>query len=367
MRYPPFLFVQCPLQCEIRTMLEYALQPELVGAVVGVMTLIALGAVRHLLLRGLVTRIPDRQADLRDEFLRALRRPTLLWVSLLAARVGASHAELVPETLRSVEQLVEVLLVISVTVAFASLLGTLAARLLARIQRDAPVSGLIRFIVQGMVYTVGFLILLNTLGVAITPLLTALGVGGFAVAIALQDTLGNLFSGVHIVLESPYRIGDFVRLEDGLEGYVLDIGWRTTRIRQRNNNVVVIPNAKIAASTLINFHLPRQHMRVSMMVGVHYDSDPVEAEQVLLETVRSLAAEHEKVLESPIPDVFFRRFDDSALAFEVRCFIREFSDQDEVLHLLHMRVHERLKRAGINIPYPIRTLQVDPDFPAPRD
>jgi small-conductance mechanosensitive channel len=339
-------------------MIENALQPETIGAVIGAMTLVALIAVRFLLLRGLATRIPEHQADLRDEFLRAVRHPSLLWIVLVAGRVGARHAELKVETARTVEQFVAVLLVVSITIAFASLLGTLAARLLARIQHDAPVSGLIRFVVQSIVYTIGFLILLNTLGVAITPLLTALGVGGLAVAMALQDTLGNLFSGVHIVLESPYRIGDFVRLEDGLEGYVLDIGWRTTRIRQRNNNVVVIPNAKIAGSTLINFHLPRQHMRVSLTVGVHYNTDPEVAENVLLETVSELAASHEKILETPLPDVFFRSFEDSSLAFEVRCFIREFSDQDEVLHLLHKRVHRRLRNAGITIPYPIRTVEM---------
>ena len=104
--------------------------------------------------------------------------------------------------------------------------------------------------------TIQVLIILSVIGISVTPILTALGVGGLAVALALQDTLSNLFAGAPILMEKPIRAGDFIRLETGREGYVVDIAWRTTRIWMLTNNLVVIPNSKIAQSTLTNYHLP---------------------------------------------------------------------------------------------------------------
>ena len=95
--------------------------------------------------------------------------------------------------------------------------------------------------------------MLNAVGVSITPIITALGVGGLAMALALQDTLSNLFAGIHILAEHTIRIGDFIRLETGQEGYVEDISWRTTRIRMLPNNMVIVPNSKLAQSVVVNY------------------------------------------------------------------------------------------------------------------
>ena len=115
--------------------------------------------------------------------------------------------------------------------------------------------------------------MLNGLGLSITPMLTALGVGGLAVALALQDTLANLFAGVYITIAGQIRVGDYLRLDSGQEGYVADIGWRSTRIRMLPNNLVLVPNAKLSQAIVTNYYLPDRELAVLVEVGVDYGSD----------------------------------------------------------------------------------------------
>src|SRR5205814_7793895 len=104
------------------------------------------------------------------------------------------------------------------------------------------------------------LILLDVLGVKITPLLTALGVGGLAVALALQDTLSNLFAGVHLLADRPIRVGDYVKIAENIEGHVVDVGWRSTRVRTLGNNVMIVPNKRVAESVIVNYDMPERPM-----------------------------------------------------------------------------------------------------------
>jgi len=118
------------------------------------------------------------------------------------------------------------------------------------------------------VLVVGGLVLLGALGVQITPLLTALGVGGLAVALALQDTLSNLFAGLHLLADRPIRVGDYVKLADGVEGFVLDVGWRSTRVRQLQNSIAIVPNSSVAKATIVNYYLPEPRLVISVRVSV---------------------------------------------------------------------------------------------------
>ena len=123
------------------------------------------------------------------------------------------------------------------------------------------------------------------------PSTTALGVAGVAVALALQDTLANLFAGVHIMMEKSVRIGDFVKLETGQEGHVVDITWRTTRVRMPSNNMVVIPNSKLAQSVVTNYYLPEKPMSLSISISVSYSADPEAVERILVEEAKKGAVD----------------------------------------------------------------------------
>jgi small-conductance mechanosensitive channel len=206
---------------------------------------------------------------------------------------------------------------------------------------------------------IGALVLLQSLGVSITPLLGALGVGGLAVALALQDTLANLFAGVHILASKKVQPGDYVALDGGQEGYIVDINWRNTTIRQIQGNLVVVPNSRFADAILTNFHRPAQDMSVLVPVGVSYDSDLDEVERVTLEVAREVLKDVEGGVTDHEPLVRFKGFGESSIDFSVILRGREFGDQYLLVHEFIKRLHRRYGAEGIDIPFPIRTPVMD--------
>jgi small-conductance mechanosensitive channel len=220
-----------------------------------------------------------------------------------------------------------------------------------------PTTGLAYGILKGTILVLGSLIILSVLGISITPLITALGVGGLAVALALQDTLANLFAGIHILVEKSIRVGDFIRLETGQEGYVDDITWRTTRIRMLPNNMVVIPNSKLSQSIVTNYYLPEKRMSLLIPISVSYSSNPEKVERILIEETKKAVGEIPGLLGDPEPFVrFIPGFGESSLDFTLICQVKEFVDQYLAQHELRKRIFKRFGEEGIDIPFPHRTV-----------
>jgi small-conductance mechanosensitive channel len=255
--------------------------------------------------------------------------------------------------------LVAALVILSATMVAANALARGLQHIGQRIQIETAVTGLGTTLIKVLVFTLGGLLILGAVGISVTPLLAALGVGGLAVGLALQDTLGNLFAGVHILVEKPIRVGDFIRLETGEEGYVTDIGWRTTRIRMLPNNMVIVPNAKVAQSILTNYYLPEQRMALLIPVSVSYASDPERVETILVEEATRAAGEIPGLLADPPPFVrFIPGFGESSLDFTLICQVREFVDQYLAQHELRKRIFRRFHQEGIEIPFPQRVVHV---------
>ena len=137
-----------------------------------------------------------------------------------------------------------------------------------------PVATLTQNLAQIAVVILGALVLLEHFKFSITPMLTALGVGGLAVALAMQDTLSNLFGGFYVAVAGQVRLGDYIKLNTGEEGYVTDIGWRSTTIRSLGNSLIIVPNAKLAQAIVTNYDLPEKRMSATVEVRVSYDCDP---------------------------------------------------------------------------------------------
>jgi small-conductance mechanosensitive channel len=214
----------------------------------------------------------------------------------------------------------------------------------------------------------GALILLNSLGVSIAPMLTALGVGGLAVALALQDTISNLFAGFCISIAGQVRPGDYVKLDSGEEGYVNDISWRSTALRALPNNLIVVPNFKLAQAIVTNYHLPEKRMSLLLPVGVSYDSDPEAVEHILMEEAIAGAKDIPGLLAEPAPFVrFIPGFGASSLEFTLICQVAEFVDQYLAQHELRKRIFKRFRAEGIEIPFPIRTLHIKKDRSTARE
>ena len=177
------------------------------------------------------------------------------------------------------------------TLAAANLAGKLFNHYFQKSNMPIPTTGLVHGLLQGIFWVVGLIIILNFLGIPITPMITALGVGGSAMALALQDTLANFFAGIHIMMEKSIRVGDFIKLESGQEGVVEDITWRTTRVKMLPNNMVIIPNHKFSQSIVTNYSLPEKRMSLSIPVSVSYQSDPEKVEAVLEDVAKRAVGE----------------------------------------------------------------------------
>lgn len=206
------------------------------------------------------------------------------------------------------------------------------------------------------IFGLGFLILLDTFGVSITPILASLGIGSLAVALALQPTLENLFSGVQIVTDRPFREGHFIKLESGEEGFVESIGWRSTWIRLPQNNMIVMPNKLLVNAKLVNYHYPSKEMIMAIGLGVHYNSDLEKVEGVLMEVGCQVLQTVTGGIKDFQPVVRFHMFNNSSIDCNVVLRVREFSDAATIRHEFIKRVHKRFAEEGITIPYPIQAV-----------
>lgn len=246
------------------------------------------------------------------------------------------------------------------TVFLARLLGRYVLDNTSDLMHHLPSTSLVQNMAKGVVYVIGFLVMLQTIGVSVAPMLTALGVGGLAVALALQDTLSNLFAGIQILASRNIQPGQFIRLQSGEDGYVADISWRNTSIRTMPNQLVIIPNAKLAASIITNANLPDPEVGMRVDVGVHYDSDLEQVEQVAKEVALEVIRRVPGAVSDAEPTVRFREFADSCIQVGISVRVLEFADQFLLKHELIKAIHKRFRRNGIRIPFPIRTLQLEP-------
>lgn len=217
-------------------------------------------------------------------------------------------------------------------------------------------ASLVRIIVNIIVLVIGTLVIFKTLGVDVTPVLTALGVGGLAVALALQDTLANLFAGVHLLAMKQVNTGDYIKLDSGEEGFIADIGWRSTTIRMLRNNLVVVPNTRLAQSIITNYMLPAREMSIAVAVGVAYDSDLEHVERVARDVAMNVVSEREGGVKEFEPLIRYNEFGDSSINFNVIFRSREFVNQYALTHEFIKALHKRFNDEDIEIPFPIRTV-----------
>ncbi len=246
--------------------------------------------------------------------------------------------------------------VILLTWVALRLSNRLIQRYSTRLAGTLPLTSLTQNLAKGAILVVGALIVLNSLGISITPILTALGVGGLAVALALQDTLAGLFAGFYITLARQIRIGDYVKLDSGEEGYVVDIAWRSTRVRNLSNNLIVIPNTKLAQAIVTNYNLPSQDLALLVEVGVDYRSDLWKVEQVTCAVAKEVMREVPGGVPEFEPVIRYNTFGESSVNFTVVLHAKTFVDQYLVKHELIKRLHRRYVQEQITIPFPIRTL-----------
>jgi small-conductance mechanosensitive channel len=215
--------------------------------------------------------------------------------------------------------------------------------------------------VQTLFALLGTIIFLGNMGISLTAVWTTLGVGSVAVALALQETLSNFFSGLYLLADRPVRLNNYIKLDSNQEGYVLRIGWRSTILRTLGNNYVVIPNSTLAKAIITNYSAPETRMSYTLPVNVTYGTDPQLVEKILLEVAHeSIRDGLEGLLATPEPSVaFIPGFGEFFLSFSLNLQVRQFTDQYPVQSELRKRILKKFQEAGIAMPFPTRALVFD--------
>jgi len=317
-----------------------------VGGIVLAVLAVSLLARRWML--GRLERVAVRRPNSFAAVLREdLGTPTLLWCLTISVDALLRTIQLSVSAEQLGHSLVVSFLILSLTMVASSVL--MRAMQLYGEQHSLPfaVAGLSQTLTRAVVFSVGLLVLLRFLGISITPVLTALGVGGLAVALALQETLANLFAGIHILVERPIAVGDFIRLSAGEEGMVSDIGWRTTRLVTGSNNTVVIPNKTITSGNLLNYSMPSAEVGVWVPVMLGLDADMGKAEKIAV--VAALGTEG--VLTEPAPSLVADPGMQAThlqyrLAFRVALHTQEGSIRTQVVN----RMLDGFRKGGVPMP-----------------
>ncbi len=219
---------------------------------------------------------------------------------------------------------------------------------------DKELIPVLRLAASVIIYFVATTIILDRFDQDITALVTTAGVASLAVALAAQETLSNMISGFTILVDRPFKVGDWIELGDGTVGEVIEIGLRSTRIQKFDGNALVVPNKEIANTQVINYAQPRPQAAIRQTIGVDYGTDIEKAKQVLLSVLES----HPKVLKDPAPGVWFTGFGDSALNLFMSCWVASYRDRFTTTDELNMAILKAFRENGINIPFPQRDVHL---------
>jgi small-conductance mechanosensitive channel len=307
-----------------------------------------------------VKKVAARTAWEGDEVIvHALSGIVMLWC-ILGGFYGALRSiELPPAVLIIVHRILKLLAILSMTIVAARMAVGFVDVYSRKLGGALAATSIFDNLTRVLVFIIGGLVMLEALGISITPILTALGVGGLAVALALQDTLSNVFAGIHVIASRKIRPGDYVKLEGGQEGNIHDITWRYTTIQTLTNNLVVVPNAKLASALVTNYSMPDGQIAVTVPVGVSYDSDLGKVEAVTVEVARELMKEMKGGVPDFEPAIRYNTFGDFSIQFNVILRAQGFVDQYLLKHEFIKRLHLRYQKEGIMIPFPIRTVYME--------
>jgi small-conductance mechanosensitive channel len=283
----------------------------------------------------------------------------IVWCTLTAAYLAVLQANVDATTTESLFRLLQIPLIISLSL-FAMRLGAGFIEVYNETRgRTSTSASLMRSLASSIIFLMGFLILLQALGISITPIITAFGIGGLAASLALQDTLSNAFSGLYIIFSKQTKPGDYVRLKvderDQVEGYITDITWRSTKIRMMSGRMtvdtkpsyVIVPNSRMASDIVVLHNRLKRESELLLDVGVSYGNDLERVEQVTVQ--EAMSAVFDVVGREPdsLPLVRYRSFSPGAINLTIVVYGGETFDHHQVRHNLIKRLYQRYEREGI--------------------
>lgn len=329
--------------------------------IVGTAVLLSLAS-RFLLTRGVRRLVQRTETHLDDAIINAVRVPLRWLILVIGLEIGLNQLSLISELWQS--RLRAIFFVIYALLAFIflfRLIGGLVRWYGAEVAHktetdlDDQFLDLFKRIALLVLTVVAIVMVLGRFGIEVSALVTTLGIGSLAVALAAQETLRDTFAGFTILLDRPFKVGDRVELLDiSTWGDVQAIGLRSTRIRTRDNRMVTVPNSVIGKGLVVNYSDPDTVYRVETHVGVAYGADIEQARQVMIEAIYA----EPWVMRDKRIEALFLEFGDSALIFRVRCWIEHYVETRRIMDKMNTALYKALNEAGIAIPFPQRDLHL---------
>ncbi|MFQ6011373.1 MAG: mechanosensitive ion channel family protein, partial [Nitrososphaerales archaeon] len=328
--------------------LDLVFQVALAGGIA--VAWIAAGFIVRYILKNVLSKLAQKTKTHFDDIVfKSIKTPVVIWFTLSGIGTVLVAMEL-PENLVSTLQLaISAVLTFSIAYFIADLLAGIVRfygdKLGIQAMRMTSIGG---YTVRAVVLAIGLIYVLTVFEVEISPLVASLGIGAIAVALALQPTLQNVFAAMYLLADKPVRVGDYVKLDSGQSGYVQDVGWRSTKIKMLPNNMIIIPNERLASTIITNFHMPEQKMSVLIDIGTSYDDDPYKVEEVVVDEAVKASYEIDGMLnaEEARPFVRFYGFKESSLGYTLIIRVKEFVDQYYVGHEMRKRLFRRFKKEG---------------------
>lgn len=335
----------------------------IIGLIIGVCFIILAKLANFILAKFVIKLTKNTKTTLDDKILEAIKTPIFFIIVLVGIYFALIQLNILSKYLAIIEKTYAALYILIAAILITRIINAIIKwyaeefAIKTETKLDTEFLPIIRKVIIGFIYASAIIILLKEIfNVEIGPLLAGLGIAGLAVALALQQTLTDFFAGVQIVADRAIKIGNYVELENGIKGYIEDIGWRTTKIKKIDNNMVVIPNSKLAQSIVTNYYAPEKEMSIAIPCGVSYDSDLEKVEKVTIEVAKEIQQNVPGAIKNFEPFIRYNNFGDSNIEFSVILRVNTFVDRYLVTHEFIKKLKKRYDEEGIEISFPVRNV-----------
>lgn len=341
-------------------------QMELVYAVAIIIGSFIGAKILNFMIKKILDKITARTKTTADDaFMANIRKPMLAVVTLAGLNFALKYITALAPYYGTIDFIVSVAYILIgalIAIHFFELIFTLYLEKISprvKTNMDTQLMPIIQSITKIIVLLITVIIILGKAGYDIGPMLAGLGIAGLAIALALQPTLASFIAGFYIIVDRPLKVGDYIQISDGKKGYVEEIGWRTTRIRSWQNELVIIPNSKLAETVITNYNLPTNEMVLTEEIGVSYNSDIDKVKKVLTEVAKKILKTAEGVIKDVEPTIKLQSFDDSCIKFKVIMRVKERKHLFSVGPVLREEIFKAFRSNKISIPYPQMDVHLD--------
>jgi small-conductance mechanosensitive channel len=334
---------------------EQVLYNEYFRALLILAATILVGTAVQVILKNYITKITAKtKTRLDDLILQRITGPIHTFIILSGIFLALRYLTLLASYVPLMDKLYFVFAILMIATIFTKILGVMVPHWLKVQKRYEKAPRLINKIISIFVFLIAILMILSHFNIEISPLVAAFGLGGLAIGLALQETLSNFFAGLHIISDKPVRVGDFIEIENGqLKGTVEDIGWRSTRVRTLPNNIVIVPNGRLAESVIVNNSMPEHQCGVRVQCGVSYKSDLDKVEKVTIDVAKKIQKSVGGAVQDFEPFIRYHTFGDSNINFTIILRVEKFVDQYMVIHEFIKELKKAYDKNGIEISWPV--------------